>query len=94
MFDLTRAITLGKIGEWLTIFKQGLLKEEQGVPVMLVGAKQDLIEQRSVEEEYARDIGKSNGLFEYIECSAKSGYNVQAIFEKLTRKMMLNIKAI
>ncbi len=94
MFDLTRAITLGKIGEWLTIFKQGLSKEEQALPIMLVGAKQDLSEIRSVEADYARNVGKSNGIFEYIECSAKSGYNVQQIFEKLTRRMMMNIKAI
>ncbi len=94
MFDLTRAITLNKINEWLAIYKQGLPKEEQGVPILMVGAKQDLSDIRSVEAKYAQDVGKANKLFDYIECSAKTGYNVEAIFQKLTRQMLKNIKVI
>ncbi len=94
MFDLTRQLSLVAIKDWLAMFKQGLAKDEQNLPIFMVGAKQDLKEKRSVLEEDARALAKKHGLVEYMECSAKSGYNVDRVFEQLALTILKANKII
>ncbi len=88
MFDLTRQLTLIAVKDWITIFKQGLARDEQNIPIFMVGAKQDLNEKRSVKEEDARSLTKKHGLVNYMECSAKTGDNIDLIFEQLALAML------
>jgi hypothetical protein len=41
-----------------------------------------------VEENYASELGKKFGVFDFIECSSKTGENVELIFQKMALKML------
>ena len=51
-------------------------------PMILVGNKQDLDNERNVSYEEAKQLADSWGI-EYIETSAKTNYNCKEAFEKL-----------
>ena len=88
MFDLSRYSTIKDIEEWITIFKEGLDKNERELPLLLVGGKLDLSEKRSVSKEVALEFAKKNECFEYIECSSKTGENVEKLFEILINEIL------
>ena len=81
MFDLTREATLKKIDDWLTVFKKGIAPNEEKIPILMVGGKLDLQEERSCSKEDAVNLLKTHDLHYYIECSAKTGENIERIFE-------------
>lgn len=90
MFDLTNNSTLEKIEDWLATFKEGLTKDESEIPIIMVGGKLDLQDKRTISTKYARKFLKSHNLDRYIECSAKTGQNVELVFEKLIQKILKN----
>lgn len=57
---------------------------------MLVGTKCDLVEEREVDRDEAEQFAKENNL-PYMECSAKSGQEVNELFRKLTTMMKHNV---
>ncbi|MFW9988074.1 MAG: Rab family GTPase, partial [Candidatus Odinarchaeota archaeon] len=77
MFDLSRSETLERVGEWVDCFKRDLSTEKQEVPILLVGGKSDLKDQISISQEEANRTAQRYNLFEYIECSSKTGENVE-----------------
>ncbi|MFW9827413.1 MAG: Rab family GTPase [Candidatus Thorarchaeota archaeon] len=87
MFDLTREHTLDRVEGWLDSFREGLSSEEKEVPVLLVGSKLDLKEQRQVIFEEAEVIKRKYGFFEYVECSSKTGENAEYVFESLVKRI-------
>ena len=94
MFDLTRVNTLNRIEEWLGCFKERLAPNEKDVPILLVGGKLDLQEQIAISKNEAEKIVKQYNLFKYIECSSKTGENVEIVFETLVRKILKNFSLI
>ncbi len=98
MFDLTRRGTLSNIENWIKTFKEGLSAGDRNIPIMLVGGKSDLKEKRSVDYKEAlemqKSLAKSNNLFEYIECSSKTGEKVDELFERLISQMMKGAQTI
>lgn len=90
MFDITRFSSLKNIDDWMTVFKQGLRSEEITIPILMVGGKLDLAFKRALSAEESMELGKSRGLYDYLECSAKSGDNVENIFSTLTNTMLEN----
>lgn len=89
MFDITRYTSLKNFNEWIEIFKQGYKGENHQMPVLMVGSKLDLEYKRTVSREEAFELAKKNNLFGYLECSAKSGENVEEIFQEISRLMMI-----
>ena len=89
-FDLTRYATLGNIEDWITFFKDGLSNEEKNIPILMVGGKNDLVEKRSVTREDALELKDQYNFFDYIECSSKTGENVDKLFNISVREMMKN----
>jgi small GTP-binding protein len=85
MYDVTNYSTIAHIDDWLMVIKK---KIEKLFPVVVVGGKADLGEQREVNSDDAIKIAKSRELDAFIECSSKSGENVQETFEALTRLML------
>jgi len=92
MFDITRYVTFENITNWLNVFNSANKTHEQKVPVLLVGSKTDLIGLRTVPAEEGKKFVKENNLLGYIECSSKTGENVESIFRAITKKMISNIK--
>ncbi len=77
MFDLCRYTTLGNMDDWLSFFKEGLAEGQKDIPILMVGGKKDLVEQRSVTEEQARKLCDAHSCIDFLECSAQSAEKVE-----------------
>lgn len=86
MYDITQKTSLNGINDWLQIYK----KVNPQKPIVMVGGKLDLQEIRVLSKEEAIRISKSYNFYDYIECSAKSGENIESIFNLLLKKIMEN----
>ena len=62
-------------------------KHNTNVPIILVGNKQDLENERKITYEAAKQLADEWGI-EYIETSAKTGFNCLEPFKKLTQKIV------
>lgn len=80
-FDLTRYDTFKNLNEWLDLIYNS--NEEDKIPVMLIGAKADLIADRAIEENEILNFVKEKDLVGYFETSSKSGLNVDKTIEAL-----------
>ncbi|MFX0138093.1 MAG: Rab family GTPase [Candidatus Hodarchaeota archaeon] len=83
VFDLTRKRTFIKLGEWLQI----LQKAAGSVPLILIGNKSDLIDSRFVSADEAKAYAENNGIA-YYESSAKTSWNVDNIFQKISNLIL------
>jgi len=90
MFDITRMSSLTSLKEWLDVFKKGTDDDGANIPIMMVGGKIDLSDRRSVFSIDAKEIAQSHNLLEYIECSSKTGENIELIFNKLAQFLLKN----
>lgn len=89
MFDITRYTSLNSVNEWLNVFKKSFKEEEvEEVPMIMVGGKLDLNERRTISRIEAENIASEFQFYDYLECSAKTGENVEEIFNKIARIMM------
>lgn len=85
MYDIARYSTLKNFEVWIPLFRK---YTEAGIPILMVGGKLDLEEKRAVEIKQAAHVAKKNNLEGPIECSAKTGTNVESVFITLTKLMM------
>ena len=88
MFDTTRYASVKKMDEWLSFFESEAKNSSSEIPILMVGGKIDLEDKRSVDADTAIDLAKEKNLIGYIECSSKTGENVEQIFQAIARKMM------
>jgi len=88
MYDLSRTQTLNNLDVFLNLFKQGLEEGKKEVPILLVGGKLDLVINRDDISQNVRNLIESRNLFNFIECSAKTGENVEHVFELLVEKIL------
>ena len=88
MYDITNYFSLAHIDDWLSI-----IRKEKGAhhsfPIILVGGKADLVDEREVSAQEGKSIAKSRDIDGFIECSSKTGENVEKTFKVLTWLMML-----
>ena len=89
MYDTTRDTTLNDMDEWLSFFKEFGEKHVK-LPILMVGGKVDLQENRSVSTDDAEKLRDRYNLAGFYECSSKTGDSVELIFETITRLMMEN----
>ncbi len=92
MFDITRYVTFKNLTNWLNVFRAANKTHDQKVPILLVGSKTDLEGLRTVPSEEGKKFVKENNLIGYIECSSKTGENVEELFKSITKIMISNIK--
>lgn len=83
MYDITRMSTLIKAREWINIFKNGLKRNPDDVPIYIVGSKLDLEEEREVKKGDEMFISGLDYSYEFLECSSKTGESVDDIFNKI-----------
>ena len=89
MYDITRFSSFRNFNNWMEVFKEGSKRNENSMPLFMVGSKKDLEYKRAVSLEDAMSITeKYDEVNDYIECSAKTGENIELIFEKLIELIM------
>ena len=88
MFDITRYKTFNNLKNWLAVFNETNRNYGQEVETLLIGSKLDLEQARTVSIDEAREFAKVHNFSEYIECSSKTGENVESIFEKIAQLML------
>lgn len=90
MFDITRYSSLKEINDWLSIFEYFVSETKMKIPIIMVGGKSDLEDKRSIESEDALELSRKLNLQGYFECSAKTGNNVEEIFEHIAKIILVN----
>lgn len=88
MYDITRYNSLLDFDEWVKIFMKGASFGDKQVPILMVGGKLDLEQRRMVSAKEASQFGLSRNVYKIIECSSKTGQNVELIFRDITNKIM------
>lgn len=90
MFDISRFYSVMHLEEWISLLNKAPDRREEKLPILLVGGKKDLalVGKRVIEEKYASELGEKFGVFDFIECSSKTGENVDLIFHKIAVKML------
>ena len=83
LFDLTNRESFDHVPKWLEEVK----KESGNIPILLVGNKSDLINERAVSLDEAKQISKDLNMF-YVESSAKNGNGVGDVFAILSLLMI------
>ena len=86
MYDITNNDSLNKIPLWVKF-----IRENRGdVPILLVGNKVDLKENRVVSKEQAKKVKEDHGLSSFMEISLKTGENVEDMFKKIISLIISN----
>lgn len=88
MYDITRFTSLNRIDEWLGIFTDKFEGNTNPLPIIMVGGKLDLEYKRIISREKAEEIAREKNLYGYMECSSKTGENVQDIFQVIAELMV------
>jgi len=89
LFDITNYSSLAHIDDWLSVIRKEI-RAEDVFPIIAVGGKADLAENREVSAEEGIKIARSRNVDGFIETSSKTGENVEKTFEALTRLMLNN----
>ena len=93
MYDITRYVTFKNLTDWLTVFNEANeIHDQKLLPILLVGSKLDLEGVRTVPKEEAIEFAHNNNFIDYIECSSKSGENVEELFTIISRRMAKKYK--
>ena len=86
LYSVTDKKTFENVRNWISQIKEEVSEK---VTIILVGNKIDDEEHRIVTEEEGEKMSNEFGL-PFFECSAKSGVNVDPIFNELVRKTVEN----
>jgi len=78
MFDLTRLKTFQELDAWIKDF----LHLHPGTPIVIVGNKKDLCDKREIDRSLGEALARKYGTV-YIETSAKTNENVEAVIQYL-----------
>ncbi len=80
LYDITNRTTLDKLPDWTRV-----IRENAGdIPIILVGTNAHQIEERVVTREEGVQAVRAYNLSAFIEVSAKTGQNVERLFETIT----------
>uniref|UniRef100_A0A8C4SPW3 Uncharacterized LOC114647884 n=1 Tax=Erpetoichthys calabaricus TaxID=27687 RepID=A0A8C4SPW3_ERPCA len=83
MYDVTSSRTYVAVRYWLSCIEEGTNGD---LPVLLLGNKTDISEKREVQVQEGGSLAKEYG-FQFMECSAASGYNVNESMASLARAL-------
>ena len=89
MCDISKRNSITNIDKWLLSFSEGLKNQEPKIPLIVVGGKLDLKEQRSLNKKDIEAILTVRKEFDYLECSSKTGENVDLLFQTIVDKMLV-----
>ena len=84
LFDLTSNLSFQGIKDWVHIMRA----YEKEVPILLVACKLDLEYDILINDERISEIKEQYGFIDCIKTSAKTGENVNKIFDKLIANIL------
>ena len=86
MYDITNAKSLIFVSEGINLLRSEERKYD--IPILLVGNKLDLEENREISKEQIEQFKEENNISESIEISLKTGENVEKMFMKLMEMIL------
>ena len=89
MCDLSNRDSITNIDKWLLSFDEGLNNQDPKFPLIVVGGKLDLKEEQSFSKKDIETILTVRKEFEYLECSSKTGENVDLLFQMIVDKILI-----
>ncbi len=84
VYDITSPPSLSSLNTWMSLLQSSI----RMVPVLLVGTKNDLAQDRKVSLREAKEMGKIYGITQVMEASAKTGENVEHVFDMIARMLV------
>ena len=88
MYDITKMNSLEQLPQWVQIIKNNT----RDIPILLVGNKLDLKEQRKISKEQIETIKNEYNIASALEISVKTGENVEKLFSNLTNLILNQFK--
>lgn len=82
VFDVTNPDSLGAAGSWIAELRE---RGEANMVIAVAGNKADMQSSKAVAPGDVDDLMKQNGIELYLDTSAKTGQNVDVLFESLAR---------
>lgn len=86
-FDISNLYSLANYEAWVSLVRKEVENPEK-FPIIMIGNKLDLDENRQVQSQQAIRIAKTMEVNGYIECSAKTGKNVDEVFSNIVQKIL------
>lgn len=86
VYDVTNSSTFTHLSYWMNSINCEISHSHNSlepVPIILIGNKVDLTEQIQVSTSKGKKLASKEMAFEFFETSAKTGKNVQQVFERL-----------
>lgn len=84
MYDITNIKTFDEINTWIKSIRN---VKEDNFPIVLIGNKCDLKENRIVDNEEGQKLAQDNG-FPFLETSCKEGTNIEKAVKILVSKIL------
>lgn len=92
MYDITNINSLNIIPKWIQTIRENKWIQSRGdMPILLVGNKADLQENREVSKDLAINIKDEHNLTGFTEISLRTRENVDELFDDITRLINRNI---
>ena len=89
VYDITDKKSFDNLGKWMNDIEEEEVSEK--IPIILIGNKSDLIEERVVSKEEGEKMAKQYNL-KFYETSCKNGDNVENCFLDLARQIIEKMK--
>ena len=83
VFDVTDIVSFKELPTWINVFKQNAI---DNAILYLAGNKTDLYDRRTIDKEAAEQFACNNNM-KYFEVSAKTGENIELMFNELATEL-------
>jgi small GTP-binding protein len=93
IYDDSRYSSFMHIDEWLKLIRKEVRKKNF-FPIIVVAIVSESEEKRQISTEEGIKMAESRGMDGFIECSVKTGENIEETFEELTKLMLASSESM